>query len=169
MTLKNRIFYFVIVAVAVFFAYVCRPVVVVFLYDETGAEKYRFTLAPGECFTVSFLHSWARSPVSEIFLVDKENNIVLKETVYEDFGAGLPHEPEGPLSSMAIEGGKIYIRDINRIIPDLQIRTGKFVAGHMLLYRDERIAFSDVVAPGNVVIFKVKSLKRYLLPREYLR
>ena len=163
--LKSRILYLafvvVLVVITAFFVYLCQSVTVITLYDETGRERYRFILATDERFTVRFLHSWARSPVDEVFQIDKDNNIVLKETVYEDFGAGLPHEPENPLSSITVENGKIYIRNIDRIVSDLQIRTGRFVAEHALLYRDKRIMFSDIVAPGNVVLFKVQSINRY--------
>jgi len=157
----------VIVLTVVFLLH--QSVTVVAMYDVTGKEKYRFVLAANERFTVRFLHSWARSQVDEVFQIDRENNIVLKETVYEDFGAGLPHEPENPLSSMAFENGKIYIRNIDRIVSDLQIRTGRFVAEHTLLYRDNRIVFSNIVARGDVVIFKAQSIKRYVLIQDYLK
>jgi hypothetical protein len=154
---------------AVFLVYIFQSVTVVLLYDEAGTERYRFILAAHERFTVHFTHSWARSPVDEIFQVDRDNNIVLKETVYEDFGAGLPHEPENPQSSIVVENGKIFVRDIDRVIYDLQIRTGRFVAEHALLYRDKRVAFSDIATRGSAVIFKVKTMKRYALIQEYLR
>ena len=144
--------------------YAASSITVLALYDDKGEEKFRFSPPDGR-FTIRFLHSWARSLVDEVFQVDAGNNIVLKETLYEDFGAGLPHEPEPgrPASSMTVENGKIHIRDINRIVSDLQIRVGRFVAAHTLLYRDKRISLSDFVAPGSVVVFKVQSIKRCAL------
>ena len=144
--------------------YAASPLSVVVLYDDSGGEKFKFSPPEGR-FTISFLHSWARTPVHEVFQVDALNNIVLKETIYEDFGAGLPHEPEPgrPMFSMTVENGKIHIRDIDRIVSDLQIRTGRFVAAHTLIYGDKHIPFSDFAAPGSVVIFKVQSVKRYNL------
>ncbi|MCL2010946.1 MAG: DUF1850 domain-containing protein [Synergistaceae bacterium] len=141
--------------------YAVSPIVVVILSDERGEEKFRFYPPDGR-FTIRFLHSWARSPVDELFQVDAENNIVLKETIYEDFGAGLPHEPEPgrPMSSITVENGKIHIRGIDRIIPDLQIRTGRFVAGHTLVYEGKHVPFSNFAAPGSVVIFKAQRVKR---------
>ena len=144
--------------------YAVSPVIAVALYDDEGEERFVFT-PPGGRFTIHFLHSWARTPVDEIFQIDAGNNIVLKETIYEDFGAGLPYEPEPgrPLSSMVVANGKIHIRDIDRIVPDLQLRTGRFVAAHALVYGDKRIPFSDIVAPGSVVAFKARNIKRCLL------
>ena len=163
---SKRIFF---IFIAAFFLiagvlYAASPIVVVVLYDDNGGEKFRFLSLDGR-FTVRFLHSWARSPVDELFQIDTGNNIVLKETIYEDFGAGLPHEPEPgrPLSSMTAENGKIRIRGIDRIVPDLQVRTGRFIAGHTLIYGDKHVPFSDFAAPGSVVIFKAQSTKRYIL------
>ena len=141
--------------------YAASSIPVVALYDDKGVEKYVFRPPDGR-FTIRFLHSWARSPVDEVFQTDAGNDIVLKETIYEDFGAGLPHEPEPgrPVSSMTVENGKIHIRDINRTVPDLQVRVGRFVAAHTLIYKDKHVPFSDFAAPGSAVIFKVQNIKR---------
>jgi len=138
--------------------YAASPFVEIVLYDDNEREKFRFS-PPGGRFTIRFIHSWARTPVDEIFQVNAGNDIVLKETIYEDFGAGLPHEPEPgrPASSMTIENGKIHIRDIDRIVPNLQIRTGRVIAGHTLIYGDKYVPFSNFAAPGSVVIFKVQT------------
>ena len=140
--------------------YAASPVVEIILRDDSGREKFKFSPPDGR-FTVRFLHSWAKTYVDEIFQIDEKNNIVLKGTIYEDFGAGLPHQPEPgrPASSMTIENGKIHIRDIDRIVPNLQIRTGRVIAAHTLIYGDSYVPFSDFAAPGSVVIFKVQSIK----------
>jgi len=139
--------------------YAAPPALVIALYDDSGRESFRFSPPDGR-FTIRFLHSWARTYVDEIFQINAKNDIVLKETIYEDFGAGLPHESEpGRPMSMTIENGKIHIRDINRIVPNLQIRTGRVIAAHTLIYGDKYIPFSDFAAPGSVVIFRAHSIK----------
>ena len=162
MSPKKKFFIFIAVCLMGGVLYAASSINVIVLYNGKGEERFRFSPPDGR-FTVRFLHSWARSPVDEVFQADARNNIILKETIYEDFGAGLPHEPEHPLSSMTVENGKIHIRDIDRIISDLQIRTGRFVAAHTLIYGDKHVPFSDFAAPGDVVIFKAQSLKRYIL------
>jgi len=126
---------------------------VVLYYGER--EIYRFSPPDGR-FTVRFTHSWARTPVDEIFQIGEGNDFILKETIYEDFGAGLAHEPEST-SSMTIENGVIHIRGINRTIPNLQIRTGRVVAAHTLIYGSRYVPFSDFAAPGSAVIFRVEN------------
>lgn len=88
---------------------------------------------------------------------------MLKETVYEDFGAGLPHEPEPgrPRESMTVEDGKIYIRNIYRPVPNLQVRVGRWVAGHELIFNDTKVPFSSFAAPGSAVGFRIQNVRRY--------
>ena len=135
--------------------YAASPVTVV-LYGGSGEGKFSFSPPDGR-FTVRFVHSWARTPVDEIFQVDERNNIVLKETIYEDFGAGLSHET-GSQMFVTVENGIIHVRGIDRIIPSLQIRTGRVVASHTLIYGDRYVPFSDFAEPGSVVIFKVQNM-----------
>lgn len=147
--------------------YAKTPVQTVVLSDEAGKVQYIFPLKPGGRFTVRFLHSWARSPVEEVFAVENDT-LILKDTVYEDFGAGLPHEPERSASVMVVENGKIYVRDIDRPVPHLQMRVGRLVANHELIHKDEKnkdktISFSRFVQPGDVVVFDVRPMERYAL------
>ena len=162
--MKKKLFVFIAACLMGGVFYAASSITVVVLYDDRGGERFRFSPPDGR-FTIRFLHSWARSPVDEVFQVDDGHNIVLKETIYEDFGAGLPHEPEPgrPPSSMTVENGKIRIRDIDRVISDLQIRASRFVAAHTLIYGDKLVPFSDFAVPGSVVIFKVQSMKRCAL------
>jgi hypothetical protein len=162
-----RILFAVGLALTAMVNYAKAPVQAVVLSDEAGRARYVFSLKPGGRFTVRFLHSWARSPVEEIFAAE-DDTLILKETVYEDFGAGLPHEPEHAASAMTVENGKIYVRDIDRPVPNLQVRAGRLVANHELIHKDEKnkdrtIPLSRFVQPGDVVVFDVRPMERYTL------
>lgn len=151
---------------AAFFLFAFAPVDAVVLYDQGGNARYAF--APRDAsFTIRFLHSWARSPVDERFRLVSQDRLLLVETMYEDFGAGLPHVPESG-GLMRLEGGKIRILGIDRHIPDLQVRVGRLVANHTLLYNGKSVPLSRVVPPGAVVVFRVEQRRRYTLwiPRE---
>jgi hypothetical protein len=165
-----RLLFAVGLALTAWVNYAETPVQTVVLSDEAGKAQYMFPLKPGERFTVRFLHSWARSPVEEVFVVE-DGILKLKETVYEDFGAGLPHEPEHSGSLMVVENGKIYVRDIDRPVPNLQIRVGRLVANHELIHpspnakieKNKTIPFSRFAQPGSVVVFDVRPMERYAL------
>ena len=146
-------------------AYLRSPVQSVVLYDDKGEVRYRFVPDADPRFSIRFLHSWARSPVDEIFKIGSDDVIVLVETIYEDFGAGLPHEPEAgqPRESMKVENGKIHIKNIDRPVPDLQVRAGRFVANHELIHGDKKIPLSQIVSPGGAVVFRVEKVERYTL------
>lgn len=137
----------------------------VLIYNPQGSVLYRFVPGDSNRFTLRFLHSWARSPVDEIFEVASADVIYLVETLYEDFGAGLPHEPEPgrPKDSMKVEDGKIHITQINRRIPDLQVRIGRFVANHELLYGNKKIPLAEIASPGEALVFRAERIRRYEL------
>ncbi len=141
--------------------YAASSVNAVALCDEAGRERFRFSPADG-CFTVRFLHSWARSPVDEIFKISGDVP-VLTGTVYEDFGAGLPHEPETDRSSMKLENGKIRMDGMERPVPNLQIRVGRLVAGHEVLYDGRKVPLSRFFSPGDAVVFEIRKIPRCTL------
>ncbi|MBP7165739.1 MAG: DUF1850 domain-containing protein, partial [Firmicutes bacterium] len=57
-----------------------------------GRLLYEHQVAPGDEFEISYTHSVARTVVLEKFRVTPDRQILLYETVYQDFGAGLPSE-----------------------------------------------------------------------------
>ncbi|MDR1376266.1 MAG: DUF1850 domain-containing protein [Synergistaceae bacterium] len=141
--------------------YAGTPVTEIVLYDDAGGERYVFRPKDGR-FMVRFLHSWARSPVDELFVLS-DDVLVLTGTAYEDFGAGLPHEPEAGGQPMRIEGGKIRLDGIDRPVPNLQIRVGRFVANHELFYDDVQLPLSRLFTPGETAVFGVRKTRRYAL------
>lgn len=159
---KKKVFFILVVACLLGAAvYAASSVTAVVLYDEAGKERFLFSPADGR-FTVRFLHSWARSPVDEIFEISGDVP-VLTGTVYEDFGAGLPHEPETARGSMKLENGKIRIDGMERPVPNLQVRVGRFVANHELLYDGRKIPLSRFFSPGDAVVFRVRKIPRCTL------
>ncbi len=115
----------------------------------------------GERFCMRFIHSVALTPVDECFSPEG-GNIVLKSTIYHDFGAGLPHAPEFG-QTMSVKDGKIIIEGYSLRIPDLQIRVGR-IAKHMLLLphvfsdKVDEVYLAKFVKPGEVVSVKAKRL-----------
>ncbi len=112
-------------------------------------------------FFVRFTHSVALTPVDEFFVVNEED-IVLKRTVYHDFGAGLPHMAEAG-QSMVFEDGKIIISGFNLIIPTLHVRVGR-IAKHRLyvpnLFTNKftRFSLDSFVKPGQALALNIKQM-----------
>lgn len=87
-------------------------------------------LPQSQLFCIRFIHSVAKSPVEEWFRA-RPGQMVLESTVYQDFGAGLPHEA-GSGQRMDFEKGLVRISGYNQPIAPLTVRVGR-IAGHSLL------------------------------------
>ena len=70
----------------------------------------------GDKFILKYTHSVALTPVWEIFIIDKEYQIVLIETDFLDHGAGLPYASFGE-EIFVEEDGKFKIKNMHRVMP----------------------------------------------------
>ncbi len=151
-------------------AFACVPRLFLTAEDKDGAVVFLRPVREGERYAVRFIHSVARTPVDEIYEVARGAS-VLRETVYDMMGAGLPSEPlEG--QTFTVENGKFHIRGFDLRIPALTYRTGRVVADHRLLIGPENVPLGRLVAsPGDPVTLKVRRLMpaRILSLRKNLR
>lgn len=92
-------------------------------------------LPAGQDFCIRFIHSVAKSPVEEWFKV-QGGKILLDRTVYQDFGAGLPHEASTG-QHMAFDDGVVTISGYNMPLPELTVRVGRVAEHILLLEQDE--------------------------------
>lgn len=117
----------------------------------------------GDQFSIQFTHSIAKTPVVETFRLDSSGDIVLIETRYQSFGAGLPFDVEGK-QRLLTENGHYRLVNIDRHLPELIMAVGT-VANHQLLIKDRHIAFTQFAKPGESVRIRMMrhSLIMYLL------
>ncbi len=111
-------------------------------------------------FCVRFKHSVALTPVEEWF-VAHNGQVALKSTVYEDFGAGLPHDiAEG--QSMKVDDGKVIITGQKMFMYAMYVRVGR-VAEHELIIEKERgvpfhsFRLDTLAKPGEALKFSIKT------------
>ncbi|WP_385937377.1 DUF1850 domain-containing protein [Thalassorhabdus alkalitolerans] len=64
---------------------------------------------PGDELVLSWIHSVEKSPWAELYKVTEEGSLLLDETVFQSFGAGVPHQK----GDMSVENGEVVIRNIN--------------------------------------------------------
>lgn len=82
----------------------CRPEGCLTLRNRDTGEVYaRYRMGEGECFSVTFLHSVNKYPLTDTYVVS-EGKIYVEETVYASFGAGVQTELN-PGETL----GKVYI------------------------------------------------------------
>lgn len=126
-------------------------------------------LAPvhvGERFTISFTHSIAKTPVDEIFVIAPGREMIVTETIYESFGAGLPFDTENAEQHLITENGKYRLTNLDRHLPEFLMAVGT-VANHQLLINGKQIPFVQFAQPGQSVRIRVRmqSPMAYLLTK----
>lgn len=135
------------------------------LVTTSGNEVLSKKINPDKGFAIRYTHSVAKSPVTDYFIVE-DNKIFLDKTIYKDFGAGLPHCPEGS-QIMRLENGSLVISGFKRYLPEFILRVGR-VAEHTLLIPDikeggwecpQEIILSSVAYPGTPLRFIISDGK----------
>ena len=139
-------------AILLFFAILlCTPVHSLAISRADGTVAARYMLTAGEEFSIRYIHSVQKTPVIEVFTVNLREGIELRETLYKDFGAGLPFLVEG--SSRFKSGGGWYrLYGIRRYLRDMVFRVGRF-ADFTLLRGGKEIPLTRFERPGGSVRF----------------
>jgi hypothetical protein len=150
------------IAVLAFFAF--QNVGAVLILNVNGVETGAFAFEKGDEFTVSFTHSWNRTPIDEIYRIG-DSGLELQETLYEDFGAGLQSYEE-PGQKMELIGNKVRISGIRRPVPNLTYRVGQVIANHSLIINGKKMPLSAFVKPGEPIQFKLEKVPRWRLWRD---
>jgi len=109
-----------------------------------GEVIYKRKIQSGDEFILKYTHSVALTPVWEIFIIDKDYQIVLIETDFLDHGAGLPYATfENEI--FVEEEGRFKIKNMHRIIPTpIYYRIGA-VRENIFYFKGEEINLSSLV------------------------
>ncbi len=98
----------------------------------------------GDKFILKYTHSVALTPVWEIFIIDKEYQVVLIETDFLDHGAGLPYATFDK-EIFVEEEGRFKIKNMHRIISTpIYYRIGA-IRENIFYFKDEEINLSSLV------------------------
>src|SRR5699024_6657870 len=110
----------------------------------------------GGKFDIIFTHSIHLTDVAEKYEITENNEIMQYEIIYEEFGIGMPSNAlEG--ETFVHENGKYHVKDLQNIFPTMNIRNGKTVSEHRLVWGDHgshQVYFNEFFDPG--AWFKVK-------------
>jgi hypothetical protein len=128
------------------------------LLDAQNKAVLRLVFPDGARFGIRFIHSVAKSPVIDWFTA-RQGVLQLESTVYQDFGAGLPHSPEQG-QSMEQRNGHVIISGYSMALPRFDVRVGR-VAQHTLLLPEtwEAIPLDTLAAPGAALTFTLEPQK----------
>jgi len=140
------------------------PVYTLELKSFSDGELYFMQkVQPGDEFIFKYTHSVALTPVWEIFIIDKDYQIVLIETDFLDHGAGLPYTTfENEI--FVEEEGRFKIKNMYRIISTpFYYRIGA-IRENTFYFKDKEINLSSLVGDGLLTLeIDRKNLFNYLV------
>jgi len=131
-----------------------RPYSLDFFSKNSDKPIMELRVCPGDEFTISYIHSYNKTPVSDTFLIDKNCKIILKETEYKWDAAGL--QDTCPIRGVwGYKNGNIWISEINLKLDKIPLRVGT-IAKHELIYKDKTIPFLSFARGGELIIIKAR-------------
>jgi hypothetical protein len=123
--------------------------------SKSGQLYGKFPLEEGGRFSVTFIHSVNKSPVTDIYEVRNGTDLYVVETDYYDFDAGVQTELN-PGETLTYGGdGAMQIKNIDKRIPDLIYVVGT-VSDHTLSIGGKEISLRDLCGRNSSVRFTVQ-------------
>ncbi len=129
---------------------------------KSGEYLKAWLIKRGDIFEVEYVHSVQLTPVSEIYFIDDDYNIILEESYFNSYGAGLPATTP---YQFEIRENRFRIYNIKEIMGDLVYRTGAVRADHHIKINNKSYSFLTFSKSGQGVKFIVKksSLFKHLV------
>lgn len=124
------------------------------LEDARTGEKYGDFPLRENTFSVTFIHSVNKSPVSDIYEV-RNGQIYVTGTVYYGFGAGVPTELTQYETLTFGDDGEMIISGMELKIPELIYVVGT-VSDHILSVNGEEYSLRDMCGRNSAVKFKIE-------------
>lgn len=142
------------------------PIEILLAVDyKTGEYIKSWRIADKDTFIVEHTHSVQLTTVSEKYIVEGQN-IILIEAIFQSFGAGLPATTPYKFE-ITEEGFRIY--EINQKMEYLVYRAGTERANHRLVLDDIQYYFLDFTEPTTGVRFVIdKTPYLYFIIKEGL-
>ncbi len=126
---------------------------------QDGPVVKNLPISPGERIVYTYRHSVQLTRVVEILEAAPNGHLVVRETVYDMFGVGLPSDvPDGNLTLDTVNG-KFRITDMDRDIPVLLVRVA-FTAEQTLEVRGEQFRLDSLAAPTTLLRMEVVTRPR---------
>lgn len=142
----------VFLAGAIYSLYVSWRAELLVLDAKANRVLLRAAVRPGDSFTLSYLHSVAKSRVTGTFEVTPEYEISVRETTFGSFGPGLPDVRPG--DDYEVKGGLIRLK-VNQTTPGLFFAVYPYTE-HRLEIGGRTLDLSKEVGAGGRVSITVR-------------
>jgi len=131
-----------------------------FQLENTGEVLVYIPLGDHPEFKIKYTHSIHLSDVIESYQINNNGEIKQFELEFSDFSIGMPENAsKGEVFEQ--KNGKYYIKNMNRIFPYFDLRTGKVRANHTVIYGNKEYPLNEYIQPGTWVRIKVTKMNLY--------
>lgn len=118
---------------------------------ETGGVLARYPLKEGGKFSVRFKHSVNQSPVEDFYRI-QDGSIMVYQTVYYAFGAGVQTEIGAGETLTRGEDGAMIVSGMDRLIPSLSYNISP-VYDHVLNINGEEHSLKEICKEERTISF----------------
>ena len=144
----------IVAAVAVILWILPRGERLVLSDRDNGRVYARYAVSDGDVFSVTFVHSVNKTPVSDVYEV-RNGSMVLTGTVYYSFGAGVPDELKDGETLTIREDGAMVVTGMDQDLNGVVYAVGT-VSDHVLEIGGEQISLRDLCGRNAKVSFTVR-------------
>lgn len=121
---------------------------------DSGRMYATYPVSDGDGFSVTFVHSVNKTPVSDVYEV-RDGRIVLTGTVYYSFGAGVPDELGEGQKLTIREDGAMVVTGMDRDLTGVVYAVGT-VSDHVLEISGEEISLRGLCGRNSKVRFAIR-------------
>lgn len=149
----------IFVTIAIFFLIIVFPFLphLIVVDGETNRILYKTTFTSQDIFVIKFIHSIHLTPVYEYYQISDSMDIILTEVHFDTYSVGMPSDlNKGEV--LELKDGEIIIKNMQRILPYIDLRVGQVIADHRLIIGDKEIRLADIASPGSWIRFKASNL-----------
>lgn len=141
----------VIIAASVFIYFILSSPSLILKDGDTGKTLAVYRIEEGNEFSITFVHSVNKSPVTDIYEI-RNGKIYVVRTIYYSFGAGVQTEIEDGQTLEYGEDGSMIVSGFERPMDNLSYIVGT-VSDHILEINGSSISLRELCGHNTTVRF----------------
>lgn len=118
---------------------------------DTGKIVSQYPVSPGDRFSVTFVHSVNKTPVTDVYEIRKDGIYVI-QTIYYSFGAGVQTEIEEGQTLEYGDDGSMIVSGFDKKMENLSYIVGT-VSDHILEIDGQTISLRDLCGRNATIKF----------------
>jgi hypothetical protein len=140
-----------VIAASVFVYFIFATPCLIIRNADTGEIVSQYPASSGDRFSVTFIHSVNKSPVTDVYEIRKDGIYVI-QTKYYSFGAGVQTEIEDGQTLEYGEDGSMIVSGFNKKMDNLSYIVGT-VSDHILEISGQTISLRDLCGRNATIRF----------------